>query len=51
MNVFDNIVKYIDVLSAQWQMTFLTTVECHIRMLYVWATFLFVYEKGESFLS
>ena len=30
-------------------MTFLTKVECHIRMLYIWATFLLVYEKVKVF--
>ena len=49
MNVFYNIVKHINVFGAQWHMTFLTKVECHIRMLYIWATFLLVYEKVKVF--
>ena len=50
MNVFYNIVKHINVFGAQWHMTFLTKVECHIRMLYIWATILLVYEKVKVFV-
>ena len=49
MNLFDNISKHINVLGAQWHMIFVTKVGCHICMLYLWATFLFVYEKMKVF--
>ena len=49
MTVLANIIKNVIVQGVQWHMKFLTKVECHIRMLYIWATFLFVYEKMKVF--
>ena len=51
MNVFDNIVKHIDVLGAQWHMTFLTKVECHIVECDTYGLLSISFMKNESFLS